>query len=64
MLSVRFWALLSELNNLTVILSLKCPEYADRVNKLKEELTDIIDNEMNIVTKIKKENERASYRNN
>jgi len=39
---IRFWMLISELNNLTTILSVKCPEYQERVSKLKAELTDMI----------------------
>jgi chorismate-pyruvate lyase len=39
---IRFWMLLSELNSLTTILSVKCPEYEQRVSLLKEELTEII----------------------
>jgi chorismate-pyruvate lyase len=39
---IRFWMILSELNSLTTILSVKCPEYEQRVSLLKEELTEII----------------------
>jgi hypothetical protein len=39
---IRFWMILSELNSLTTILSVKCPEYEQRVGLLKEELTEII----------------------
>jgi hypothetical protein len=40
--NIRFWMLISELNNLTTILAIKCPEYQERVNNLKSELTDMI----------------------
>jgi hypothetical protein len=63
MFNIRFWALLSELNNLTTILSIKCPEYSDRVGALKEELTDMIDKEVEQTKKMIKI-ERSSYRNN
>jgi len=39
---IKFWMLISELNSLTTILSIKCPEYQERVSKLKGELTEII----------------------
>ena len=39
---IRFWMILRELNSLTTILSVKCPEYEQRVSLLKEELTEII----------------------
>ena len=39
---IRFWMILSELNSLTTIFSVKCPEYEQRVSLLKEELTEII----------------------
>jgi hypothetical protein len=39
---IRFWMLLSELNSLTTVLSIKCPEYQERVSKLKGELTEMI----------------------
>lgn len=41
-MDIRFWMLLSELNSLTTILSVKCPEYEQRITLLKSELTDII----------------------
>lgn len=34
--------LLSELNNLTTLLAVKCPEYQERVLRLKSELTSMI----------------------
>lgn len=42
---IEFWANLRELNELTTILAIECPEYADRVNNLKTKLTkEIKDN--------------------
>tara|TARA_R110000822_G_scaffold298280_1_gene420984 strand:- start:263 stop:460 length:198 start_codon:yes stop_codon:yes gene_type:complete len=42
---IEFWANLRELNALTTILAIECPEYADRVNHLKSNLTkEIKDN--------------------
>ena len=42
---IEFWANLRELNELTTILAIECPEYAERVSILKTKLTkEIKDN--------------------
>jgi hypothetical protein len=38
----RLCAILSELNSLTTIMALKCPEYQERISKAKKELTSLI----------------------
>jgi hypothetical protein len=50
---IKFWMLISELNSLTTILSIKCPEYQERVSKLKGELTEIISQGLEESKKIK-----------
>ena len=42
---IEFWTNLRELNELTTILAIECPEYAERVSILKTKLTkEIKDN--------------------
>lgn len=62
---IKFWILLSELNSLTTILSVKCPEYQERVTALKNELTEYINRGLDQSKKVK-ENQIDSWyaRNN
>lgn len=62
---IKFWLLLSELNSLTTLLSVKCPEYQERVSALKRELTEYITNGLEEAKKVK-ENQIDSWyaRNN
>lgn len=53
MTDIRFWMILSELNSLTTILSVKCPEYEQRVSLLKNELTEIINEGLKESKKLK-----------
>ena len=39
----RLCAILSEMNSLTTILALRCPEYRERVSAAKKELTSLIE---------------------
>lgn len=55
--NVEFWTALSELNELTTILSIKCPEYSERVTVLKKKLTNCIKEELELqkeLTKLEK----------
>lgn len=40
--SIEFWMLLSEMNELTLILSKQCPEYSERVTANKKKLSKYI----------------------
>jgi hypothetical protein len=39
----RLCAILSELNSLTTILAIRCPEYQDRISTVKKELISLLD---------------------
>jgi len=52
---IRFWGLLRELNELTTILAINNPEYRDRVNELKSELTTMINKQLEEEEKQKKQ---------
>lgn len=51
---IEFWSNLRELNELTTILAIECPEYAERVNKLKANLTKEIKKNLEMSKEITK----------
>jgi hypothetical protein len=51
---IEFWSNLRELNELTTILAIECPEYAERVNSLKANLTKEIKKNLEMSKEIAK----------
>lgn len=52
--SIKFWLLLSELNSLTTIMSIELPEYQERISRVKSELTEIIEENLELSKKVRK----------
>ena len=62
---LRFWRLLSELNNYLLIISIESPQYEKRINEIKRTLSKYIEEGLESSKKLTKfENENYQVRNN
>lgn len=62
---LRFWRLLSELNNYLLIISIESPQYEKRISEIKRTLSKYIEEGLESSKKLTKfENENYQVRNN
>ncbi len=62
--NIRFWLLLSEINTILTVVSIEHPEYEERINKVKKELTAHITEGLEVSKQLKKVEVEDWYRRN
>lgn len=62
--SIKFWLTLSEVNTVLTVISLEQPQYQERISKLKRELTEYIEEGLELAKQVKKVEVDSWYKRN